>query len=183
LIARAEGTEEEKIRKNLENSKKIFDLLHRGEPLENLEEVFEEMAAERLESMDEAQKKNVTDPEKFLTSQTEGLKKQFTSTWFQYFLSYDPVPALKKVRCPVLLLFGELDLQVPAEMNKKAMVSALKEGGNKDFKAKIFPKANHLFQEAKTGSPSEYAKLPEEFVPGFLDFMTAWILEHVDTVK
>ena len=109
--------------------------------------------------------------------------KQFTSEWFLYFLSYDPVPALKNVKCPTLLLHGELDLQVPAEMSHKSMVAALEEGGNKDFKAKIFPKANHLFQEATTGSPSEYAKLPKKFVPGFLELMTDWMLERVTVVK
>jgi dienelactone hydrolase len=183
LIARAEGTPEEEIRKNREDSQKIYDMLDRGESVENMEAVFQEMAAEQLESMTEEQKKDVSDPEKFLKSTKEGLMKQFSSKWFQYFLKYDPAPTLKKVKCPVLLLYGELDLQVPAEMSKKAMVAALEEGGNTDFKAKIFPKANHLFQEATTGSPTEYTKLPKKFVPGFLELMTSWILEHVTVVK
>ncbi len=183
LIARANETPEDKIKKSLEDSKKIYDSLDRGESVENLEGIFEEMAAEQLEAMDEEQKKSVSDPEKFLKSTKEGLMKQFTSEWFQFFLTYDPVPTLKKVKCPTLLLYGELDLQVPAEMSHKSMVAALKEGGNKDFKAKIFPKANHLFQEATTGSPSEYAKLPKKFVPGFLELMTNWMLERVTVVK
>jgi len=49
--------------------------------------------------------------------------------------------------------------------------------------SELIAKANHLFQKAATGSPSEYAKLPGEFVPGFLDSMTGWILRHVDAVK
>jgi len=183
LIARANETPEDKIKKSLEDSKKIYELIDKGESVENLEGIFEEMAAEQLEAMDEEQKKSVSDPKKFLKSTKEGLMKQFSSEWFLYFLSYDPVPALKNVKCPTLLLYGELDLQVPAEMSHKSMVAALEEGGNKDFKAKIFPKANHLFQEATTGSPSEYAKLPKEFVPGFLELMTDWMLERVTVVK
>lgn len=183
LIARANKTPEDEIKKSLDNSKKIFDMIDKGEPVEKLKGIFEEMAAEQLAAMDEEQKKSISDPEKFIKSQEDGLMKQFTSKWFLYFLSYDPIPALKKVKCPVLLLYGERDLQVPAEMSKKAMVAALKEGGNKDFKAKIFPKANHLFQEATTGSPSEYTKLPKKFVPGFLDLMTSWILERVTGAK
>jgi len=183
LIARANKTPEDEIQKNLEDSRKIFDMVDKGEPLEKIEGIIEEMAAEQFEAMDEEQKKDVTDPEKFLKSQKEGLMKQFTSEWFLYFLSYDPIPALKKVKCPALLLYGELDLQVPAEMSQKAMAAALEEGGNKDFKTKIFPKANHLFQEATTGSPNEYAKLPKKFVPGFLDLMTDWMLEQVKVVK
>jgi hypothetical protein len=40
------------------------------------------------------------------------------------------------------------------------------------------PDANHLFQQADTGSPNEYATLPKEFAPGFLDLVTGWITEH-----
>ena len=36
----------------------------------------------------------------------------------------------------------------------------------------------HLFQQADTGSPNEYATLPKEFAPGFLDLVTGWITEH-----
>jgi len=183
LIARAEGTPEDEIQKSREDSQKIYDMLDKGESIENMEAIFEEMASEQLEAMTEEQKKDVTDPEKFLKSTKEGLMKQFASKWFQYFLKYDPAPTLKKVKCPALLLYGELDLQVPAKMSKKAMVAALEEGGNTDFKAKVFPKANHLFQKATTGSPTEYTKLPKEFVPGFLELMTDWMRERVTVVK
>ncbi len=68
-------------------------------------------------------------------------------------------------------------------MHSKAIVSALEIGGNDDYVMKIFPKANHLFLQARTGSPSEYGDLAKEFVPGFLEFMSDWILEHVDIVE
>ena len=92
-----------------------------------------------------------------------------------------PVSVLSKVKCPVLMLFGELDTQVPTELNKKAMESALIQGGNKNYTTRIFPKANHLYQSAKTGSPSEYGNLEKNFIPGFLDFMSTWVLKCVDT--
>lgn len=183
LIARANKTPEDTIKKNLENARKIFDLIDKGEPIENLKGIFADIAAEELAAMDEEKRKDISDPEKFLKSMQEKLMKPFTRPWFLYFLTYDPLPALKKVKCPTLLLYGELDLVVPAEMNRKAMTAALEEGGNKDFKAKIFPKANHFFQEATTGSPREYAKLPKKFVPGFLELMTDWMRERVTIVK
>jgi hypothetical protein len=73
------------------------------------------------------------------------------------------------------MLFGELDLQVPVSQNKPKMEEALRNGGNKNFKSIVFPKANHLYQEAKTGSPGEYSQLKKEFVPGFLDTIAEWI--------
>ena len=106
----------------------------------------------------------------------------YNSPWFKYFLKYDPIPKLEKVKCPVLMLFGELDLQLPTELNKSTMVEALKKGGNKNYTVKIFPSANHLYQSAKTGSPAEYGNLDKKFVPGFLEFMSNWLLKYVDVV-
>jgi len=83
----------------------------------------------------------------------------------------------------VLALFGELDLQVPEETNKQAMERVLKKGKNKDYLIKVFPKANHLYLTATNGSPSEYATMKKEFVPGFLDTMSDWILKHVTVIK
>jgi pimeloyl-ACP methyl ester carboxylesterase len=100
----------------------------------------------------------------------------FISPWFRSFLDHDPQPILESVNCPALLIFGGLDLQVALEMNRAAMVNALVRGGNDDFSVRTFPTANHVFQCAKTGSPSEYGTLGEEFVPGFLELMSNWIL-------
>jgi dipeptidyl aminopeptidase/acylaminoacyl peptidase len=91
----------------------------------------------------------------------------------------DARPFLESVKCPALLIFGELDRQVPAEMNREAMVGALQRGGNNDYLLRTFPAANHLFQSATTGSPSEYGTLGEGLVPGFLELMSDWILEKV----
>jgi hypothetical protein len=63
------------------------------------------------------------------------------------------------------------------------MEKALREGGNKDYTTVVFPKANHLFITAKTGSPTEYSKLPKEFVPDFLDTIKDWIIKRVTVVK
>jgi hypothetical protein len=133
--------------------------------------------------MTDEQKKYIKDKIEFINSIVEGEIKAFSGNWFKYFATYEPKTSLKEVKCPVLLLFGELDLQVPPHQNKEPMETALKEGGNTNFKTIVFPKANHLFLSAITGSPDEYNKLPKEFVPGFIDEITKWILERVEVVK
>ena len=45
-------------------------------------------------------------------------------------LSYDPLPALEKLTCPVLVLYGELDTIVPAGENKKRMEAVLEAVGH-----------------------------------------------------
>jgi dienelactone hydrolase len=100
--------------------------------------------------------------------------------WFTFFLKYDPAPTLQKVDAPVLALFGGKDVQVAAESNAAGLEAGLKAGGNPDVTVKTFPEANHLFQAANTGSPNEYGTLAQEFVPGFLDAISEWILARVE---
>jgi pimeloyl-ACP methyl ester carboxylesterase len=95
--------------------------------------------------------------------------------WMHYFLTYDPRPALGKVTCPVLAVAGELDVQVSADTNLAAIERAMKAGGNERVTTKVFPKLNHLFQHAKTGSPGEYGQIEETFAPEVLTFVTEWI--------
>jgi fermentation-respiration switch protein FrsA (DUF1100 family) len=102
--------------------------------------------------------------------------KQVTSPWFKYFLAYDPAPALRQVKCPVLALDGSKDLQVPPEQNLAAIRAALKAGGTTHFEVKELPGLNHLFQTATTGSPAEYATIQETFAPVALGTIGDWIL-------
>ncbi len=125
------------------------------------------------------QRKAIADTGQFLDNLVNAQLRSMQSPWYKFFIAYDPAPALEKVKCPVLALFGGLDLQVPADLNHKAMEAALKEGGNKDYTFKTFPKANHLFLTATNGSPKEYGTLKKEFVHGFLDTMTSWVLARV----
>jgi uncharacterized protein len=104
--------------------------------------------------------------------------KQLLSPWFRYFLTYDPRPALAKVKVPVLALNGENDLQVPAVENTREIEATLKTAGNKDVTIVRLPRLNHLFQTSETGSPSEYLKNEETFAPVALKTIADWILKH-----
>jgi uncharacterized protein len=99
------------------------------------------------------------------------------STWFNYFLSYDPRPALSQLTSPVLALIGEKDLQVPPNSNLPATEKALVEGGNKNFNTMELPNLNHLFQNCETGTVSEYGQIEETISPKVLEIITKWILK------
>jgi fermentation-respiration switch protein FrsA (DUF1100 family) len=101
---------------------------------------------------------------------------QLLTPWMKYFIRFDPVTALEKVKCPVLAVNGEKDLQVPPKENLEAINKALQKAGNKKTTTKIFPGLNHLFQECKTGSPDEYSEIEQTFSPTALEFVTNWIL-------
>jgi fermentation-respiration switch protein FrsA (DUF1100 family) len=99
-----------------------------------------------------------------------------TYTWFRYFIMTDPSIYWKKVKCPVLALDGEKDLQVAADENLPSIEKALKSSGNKSVKIVMLPDLNHLFQHCKTGLPSEYGTIEETFSPEALKIITDWIL-------
>lgn len=183
LIMRAEGESEGKINDVLKSRKEMLSLILEGTKETEIESII-------IDIIKKSMKKKTNDKEEGKEVLNDTIKDQvncqltqFNSPWFKYFLSYDPLPILEKVKCPVLMLFGELDLQVPTKLNKDTMIGALKKGGNKDYTYKVFPKANHLYQLAKIGNPAEYGNLDKKFVPGFLDFMSDWILKRVDVVR
>jgi hypothetical protein len=104
--------------------------------------------------------------------------KILSSPWFRYFLTYDPAVALRKVKCPVLAIGGEKDTQVPVKENLPAIRAALEQGGNKHFEVDELPGLNHLFQTAKTGSPTEYSAIEETISPVALEKIGKWILSN-----
>jgi uncharacterized protein len=93
-------------------------------------------------------------------------------------LDYDPLPALQKVKCPVLALNGEKDLQVSAADNLPLIQKTLEEAGNKDITTKPLPELNHLFQHAESGSPAEYGAIEETMSPEVLQMIADWIGKH-----
>ncbi|MBU8920290.1 MAG: alpha/beta fold hydrolase [Bacteroidales bacterium] len=107
----------------------------------------------------------------------------YLTSWFRFFMSYDPAPAISRLSCSVLALWGEKDLQVPPVENISAIRKALEAGGNSDYQLKVFPGLNHLFQHCDSGSPSEYASIAETFSPEVLDFISSWILEKTGDTK
>src|SRR5205814_7460882 len=90
---------------------------------------------------------------------SEAAVNAFNNAWFRSFLTFDPRPTLRRVRCPVLAINGAKDLQVPAKVNLAEIAKALQAGGNVQVKTVELPGLNHLFQPCKTGSPSEYASI------------------------
>lgn len=98
--------------------------------------------------------------------------------WLHFFLSYDPEPALEKIKCPVLALEGEKDMDVVPGQNVPALKAALARGGNQNATVEVLPGLNYLFQTADTGLPLEYPALPETMSPAALEAIGAWITKH-----
>lgn len=179
LILKASGVADSLINQNLDLQKKVNKALSNDKDLNDIRNDIQAFAEKDYETLSTDIKASIKDKKAYINSTVQSQIMMFNNPWFRYFIQYDPAPALQKVKVPVLMTFGELDLQVPVNQNKPKMEEALRLGGNNNFKSIIFPKANHLYQEAKTGSPGEYNELQKEFVPGFLQTIADWIIQTV----
>lgn len=175
LIARAGGVAESEI----ETTKKIntgaFDLVIKTENTEKLKAELTAFLKQALKDNPGVVKTQGMSEDDFIKVQVD----QTTSPWMLNFIRFNPQKTLEKVKCPVLALNGEKDLQVPPKENLAAIKTALQKGGNKKGTVKMLPGLNHLFQECKTGSPAEYATIEQTFSPVALDEITKWILLQV----
>ena len=105
------------------------------------------------------------------------------SAWMRYFLEYDPLPTIRKVRQPILILQGELDRQVTADQ-AEMLAKAAREAGNRDVTARVFPGLNHLFLPAKTGAVTEYSSLSTNTIPDeVMKPLTDWLIEKLRVGK
>lgn len=176
LIMKASGVADSLITQNLELQNKINYALRNDIDLNNIRKDIRAFAEKDFAGLSKDVKNSIQDKETYLNSNVQSQIIFFNNPWFRYYVKYDPIPTLERIKIPVLMLFGELDLQFPPSLNKQRMEEALNKAGNKNFKSVVFPKVNHLYQEAKIGSPTEYPELKKEFVPKFLKTIGDWIL-------
>ncbi|MCX6273539.1 MAG: alpha/beta hydrolase [Bacteroidetes bacterium] len=170
LIARASGMPDKEINEKVRLNKKIFSIvIHEKDTATARKKITALLEKETLKpgegSKDAAQAKATINL----------LVNQVLSPWVKAFLTLDPAMYLQVVRCPVLALYGEKDLQVPSKDNIKPMKKALAKAGNSDYEVLELEGLNHLFQNAKTGSPDEYSQISETISPKVLDILAAWL--------
>ena len=159
LIALANGEPADKVAKDNEHERQILTMAEQGADATAL--------GKQIRTFSDGKT-----PEAQIGMET----KTLTSPWFRYFLNYDPATALRQVRCPVLVLSGSKDLQVPPAQNLPAIRQAL--AGNKHAQIDELPGLNHLFQDAKTGSPAEYGEIDETISPVVLAKIANFIGEQ-----
>ncbi|UCE08177.1 MAG: alpha/beta hydrolase, partial [bacterium] len=181
-IARADGASEQEIERQEENLKRIIIFIRKDASEAEIRPLITTMLTNQLVLKSQKSEKETKEDNRAVDAHVDCVLSLYKSSWFRFFIDYDPKPALEQVMCPALFLFGELDTQVPMEVNRMAIWDVLKKSGNNDYTLKMIPKANHVFQSANTGSPSEYMSLEKKFVPGLLEFMSDWVLKRVDIV-
>lgn len=109
----------------------------------------------------------------------ERFASSLNSPWFKYFLQFDPYPYLSGLRCKVLALNGDKDLQVLSGPNLAGIKGALQKSKSSKYEVKELAGLNHLFQHCKKCTLSEYGQIEETFSPEALILISDWILKDV----
>jgi pimeloyl-ACP methyl ester carboxylesterase len=172
LIQKSQGLDPAIIAQTIELQKRIHEIIKTAVDRKRIEQLVNEELASFVRGMNNSQR-NAFRP---VEATIKGFLPMYQTPWFRYFITFDPMPVLMKVKVPVLALNGELDMQVASRENLELIAIALKIGKNEDFTIKSFRDLNHLFQTSKTGAVSEYAQIEETMSPEVLRTITEWVL-------
>ncbi|WP_291119996.1 alpha/beta hydrolase family protein [Flavobacterium sp. UBA6135] len=171
-IGKAAGMTEEELVKAGKTNETIYNLVKSDLNQSDLVAQLNAVMSENLKENMLFQMQSPEEKEKTLTQQTQGI----TVPWFRYFMRFNPSDYIEKIKCPILALNGDKDLQVIAESNLTAIAEAVKKAGHKNSTIKEYPNLNHLFQESETGKIEEYETLEQTFSPEVLKDIKNWIL-------
>jgi dipeptidyl aminopeptidase/acylaminoacyl peptidase len=99
--------------------------------------------------------------------------------WYRAAFSYDPLPVIRAIRVPVLLLQGDTDTQITPEQ-ADTLAAALREAGNADVTVARFPDTNHLFLQDSDGRAFRYDRLPSHEVrKDVLGTLADWLADRL----
>jgi len=169
-ISRAMGNSEKDIQTASKINRKIYSIIMKTP---------ESMAAEPklIKTMNKELRK-IDVAQEIINERINSLKISLLGdsyNWFRFFMLTEPGDYWSVVKCPVLILNGQMDLQVEAVSNTGGIAAALMKGGNSSYEVKVFPGLNHLFQNCTTGLPGEYGTIEETFSPEALAVISNWI--------
>jgi len=114
LIGRASGPSEADVAAEAALQKRIFQAARSGSGWDEITAEARGLAMAELEALPAEQRQAIGDLRTYADRVIAGQLVMARSPWFKFFIDYDPATNLAKVHCPVLALFGEKDLQVPA---------------------------------------------------------------------
>ena len=148
LIVKAIGGDEKALKRQMAVQKKLIALAKKGADAKALAAAFKELEND----LTPEEKKELEKVRKLADAQESAEVSRLATPWFRFFLNYDPRPTLAKVKCPVLAINGEKDVQVPPKENLDAIEKALKESGNKDVTIQRVPRPQPSVSAMQNGT-------------------------------
>ena len=173
LILKAGGVSESEMKKERDHQKRLIEIITTEKDEKAAEAKLRGAWKEIVAAMPEAERKALDASGGSLDEAAiEGVQQRLVSVFPHVRPAFHP----PYVRCPVLAVNGEKDLQVSAKENLAEIAKALTAGGNANVKTVELPGLNHLFQPCKIGSPSEYGSIETTIAPEALKTIGDWIV-------
>jgi alpha-beta hydrolase superfamily lysophospholipase len=96
--------------------------------------------------------------------------------WYREHFAHDPLETIKKVKCPILIVQGDKDFQVPFS-NALALKEALENSGNSNVRLLLFPNIDHLlkFEPGQSSQLSYINKMDRKVEPLILKSIGSWV--------
>lgn len=161
---RAAGVDKARIERALDLQRRFFEMLRRGESAD----AREYDAAVKAARQDPALRDWV------FPMSTEVVWRNRDAWYTALEIDFDPLPAWRAYKGPVLGIFGELDAQTPVAAVVPRFTEALVSRPTGDLSVSVFAKASHLMLEATRASDGELEHL-QRVVPGFYDSVSNWL--------
>lgn len=172
-FSRLEGEPEETVAERVAMQRAIMDAVLAGEEgAAALDSLLEAQARSDYEALPDSLTE-AGSVEEYVTAIKANSMMLLRSAWFSEFLLLDPASFAAECPCPVLAVYGSLDMQVNDGTNAPVMTRAL--SGKPGSSVEVLEGANHLFQAAVTGGFEEYSTLPRRFVPGLIPLVMDFI--------
>lgn len=175
MLGKADGMPEEELTKLGGINRKVYDIIKQESNTNEMQTKMHTLLNAELKPLFVSKGIPQSNIDQYINMQISGL----ISPWYVNFMKYDPAPTLEKVKCPILAINGDKDLQVAAMANLNAIKRIAEKSGNKKVTTKQLPGLNHLFQESDKGLPSEYGTIEQTISPVALNEISGWILKQV----
>jgi len=164
LIATVNKVSPDEIKENTIINRSLFELINKSNDIESATITVEK----KLKKISKKLSKIALEAYGGKTEFVSQNLRAYINPWMYYFLRYDPAVDLKNIKCNVLALNGNKDLQVPSKINLAAIELNINNPGK--IKQVIeMPNLNHLFQNCLTGNITEYGEIQETISPEVLE--------------
>lgn len=167
-ISEEQGISDEVVEVNLDFQERIYEVVRTDGDWTDIEEDLAERLEYQVNQLPEQQREALGDMSSFINSQVNRQLAMAKTRWFKSLLEFDLTEEIMGLENPMVAIFGEKDMQVLLEPNLES-ARQLSSEYNLDLQTVTIPNANHLFQSAETGLPSEYGMLSKEFTDGFIE--------------
>ena len=108
------------------------------------------------------------------------LRRQADTPWFRSLLTFDPSAIMPRINQPILIVHGDLDVQVPPQHADKLGELAKARKKSPPVHVARIPGINHLLAPAKTGEVQEYGQLHEKKIsPEVSRVIADWLMERL----